>query len=159
SLYRQFRDAFVSLIQTKTPGPKQDDSSEYGCMIHDGHANAVMATIDHATRDGRRLTGGERHGRQIGAAVFEGLNADHPAVAEEVSGPVSFLLPFASLETAVAIANAQPYGLQAAIFTQDIDAALDAVDALDVGAVLVNDATDWRVDSMPFGGVKGTGIG
>lgn len=158
-IYPRFRDAFVAATEALRPGPKQDEASDYGCMIHDAHADAVMATIAHATRDGRLLAGGQRDGRQIRSAVFEGLAPEHPAVAEEVFGPVSFLLPFADLGEAVAIANAQPYGLQAAIFTQDIDVALDAADALEVGAVLLNDATDWRVDSMPFGGIKGTGIG
>jgi glyceraldehyde-3-phosphate dehydrogenase (NADP+) len=158
-IYHTFRDRFVPAVQAFKPGPKLDEASGYGCMISDQHADAVASTIDHARSAGRLLAGGTRRERQIDAAVFEGIPIDHPAVAEEVFGPVTFLLPFSDLSQAVDMANAQPYGLQAAIFTRDIEAALHAADAIEVGALVVNDSTDWRVDGMPFGGVKGTGLG
>ncbi len=80
-------------------------------------------------------------------------------VTEEVFGPVVSLAPFDSVESAVAEINASEYGLQAGVFTRDIDRALDVAQSLRVGGVMINDTGDFRIDAMPFGGGKRSGVG
>ena len=77
----------------------------------------------------------------------------------EVFGPVTLIIPFDSVKDAIEIANDVPYGLQAGVFTSNIDTAIKMIDSLDFGTVLVNDTSDFRVDTMPFGGMKKSGIG
>jgi acyl-CoA reductase-like NAD-dependent aldehyde dehydrogenase len=84
---------------------------------------------------------------------------DTALVCEEVFGPVVVLLPYDHLDEAIAQANATPYGLQAAVFTESIDVALRAARELHAGAVLVNRSTNFRMDHFPYGGVKESGIG
>ena len=78
---------------------------------------------------------------------------------QEVFGPTVNLYPVDALDTAIAEANSQPYGLHAAIFTNDVQTAFRAAEQLDCGGVMINDSTDYRLDSMPFGGVKLSGLG
>jgi glyceraldehyde-3-phosphate dehydrogenase (NADP+) len=78
---------------------------------------------------------------------------------EEVFGPVTALSPFRTLDEAIERANSVDYGLHAAIFTRDLSTAFRAVAELRCGGVMVNDSTDYRIDAMPFGGVKSSGIG
>jgi glyceraldehyde-3-phosphate dehydrogenase (NADP+) len=80
-------------------------------------------------------------------------------VREEIYGPVTVLYRVGSLEEAIAIANSVDYGLQAGIFTQDLGIAFQAVSQLRCGGVMVNESTDYRIDAMPFGGIKGSGLG
>src|SRR5699024_2480389 len=80
-------------------------------------------------------------------------------VNEEVFGPVVSLFPVANFKEAIKKANGVNYGLQAGVFTQDIDKAHEAIDQLVVGGVIINDSSDHRIDAMPFGGRKGYGIG
>jgi acyl-CoA reductase-like NAD-dependent aldehyde dehydrogenase len=80
-------------------------------------------------------------------------------LAEEVFGPVVSIQAYASLDATVAEVNRSDYGLQAGVFTRDLDAALDVAQRLRVGAVMVNDTGDFRIDAMPFGGSKHSGVG
>jgi glyceraldehyde-3-phosphate dehydrogenase (NADP+) len=80
-------------------------------------------------------------------------------MVDEIFGPVSCLIKFSNIQEAVKIANTTEYGLQAAIFTNKIDEALYSLRNLQFGTVMINESTDFRVDMMPFGGFKGSGIG
>ena len=85
---------------------------------------------------------------------------DHCAIAkEEIFGPVTLLYAFDDVDKAIAAANGVDYGLQGAVFTQNLDAAFAVANALDCGGVMINDSSDYRIDAMPFGGVKGSGLG
>lgn len=91
--------------------------------------------------------------------VFEGLPDEHPLLVDEIYGPVTALVPCDGMTDAISLANNSPFGLQTGIFTRALDSARAAIEELEVGAVMINDSTDYRLDSMPFGGVKASGSG
>jgi glyceraldehyde-3-phosphate dehydrogenase (NADP+) len=98
-------------------------------------------------------------GALMAPTVLENVPATATIHREEVFGPTVNLYPVDDLDEAIAQANAIPYGLHAAVFTRDVDVAFKAAYGLDCGGVMVNDSTDYRLDSMPFGGVKHSGLG
>lgn len=159
-VFAAFRALFVERACRYRLGPKADESTDMGCMITEAAAQRVSSAIQSAIDCGAvALVGGERSGTTVPPTVLEGVPVHHSLAEEEIFGPVTLLTPFHDLDEAVAAANAPDYGLQAAIFTRNIGTALEAVNRLEVGAVMVNESTDYRIDSMPFGGIKGSGIG
>lgn len=158
--YGAFKNRFLARAQAYRLGSKRDEATDMGCLIDGAAAARVEAVVRSALAVGAtKLTGGERCGTRMPPTVLEGVPADHELVREEVFGPVTMLAPFDTWDEAVAMANAPDYGLQAAVFTNDMALAFDAVERLEAGAVIINDSTDYRLDSMPFGGIKGSGIG
>ncbi len=107
----------------------------------------------------RVLTGGERKATLLQPTVLEHVPEEARIHREEVFGPTVNLYPVSDLEEAFEKANSLPYGLHAAFFTKSIDLAFRAAYGLDCGGVMINDSTDYRLDSMPFGGVKSSGLG
>jgi glyceraldehyde-3-phosphate dehydrogenase (NADP+) len=105
------------------------------------------------------LTGGQRQGTRYAPTVLENVPAACSLARDEVYGPVTILYRFRTLDEAIAVANDVDYGLQAGIFTRDLQTAFRAAAELHVGGVMVNESTDYRIDAMPFGGVKGSGLG
>src|SRR5690606_38300092 len=105
------------------------------------------------------LTGGTRDGAFYAPTVLADV-PDHARIAkEEIFGPVVLLYSVSGLEDAIQKSNDVPYGLQAGIFTKNIDDAFDAIHKLEVGGIMINDSSDYRIDAMPFGGVKNSGLG
>ena len=105
------------------------------------------------------LCGGERDGAMLQATVMENVPKDCDASAEEAFGPLSILQPFDDYDSALEEVNNSRYGLQAGIFTRDIYKAHKAWNVLEVGGVVIGDVPSWRVDNMPYGGVKDSGLG
>jgi acyl-CoA reductase-like NAD-dependent aldehyde dehydrogenase len=105
------------------------------------------------------LVGGGRRGAVLEPTVLEGVPEDEPLHAEEAFGPVVVLIPYARYEDALAAVDRSRFGLQAGIFTRDWTKALLAWERLEVGGVIVGDSPNWRVDHMPYGGVKDSGQG
>ena len=103
------------------------------------------------------VAGGRRDGNFIAPAVFTGVRADMAVFREEIFGPVLPLVPFDAIDDAFAMVNDSPYGLQAAVFTQDLATVMSAYRRLDVGTVVINHPTAICVESLPFGGAKGSG--
>ena len=95
----------------------------------------------------------------IPATLLEGVPSELPVCADEVFGPVAILEVFDEFEEAIAAVNASKFGLQAGVFTNDLRRAYQAWDELEVGGVVIGDVPSWRVDHMPYGGVKGSGLG
>jgi acyl-CoA reductase-like NAD-dependent aldehyde dehydrogenase len=93
------------------------------------------------------------------ATLLEGVPKDEAVCAKEAFGPVAVLSPFRKFEEALAEVNDSAYGLQAGVFTRDLYRAQQAWDTLEVGGVVVGDVPSWRVDHMPYGGVKNSGLG
>ena len=91
--------------------------------------------------------------------VVEGVPDEDELAVDEVYGPVTLLRPVSSLAEGIRVANAVDFGLQAGIFTNDLDSAHTAISERRYGGVMVNDSTDYRIDAMPFGGFKGSGLG
>ena len=105
------------------------------------------------------IAGGSRDGRMYQATVIEGAQPDMKIMHEEVFGPVVCLIPFDDFEQALDAVNNSPFGLQAGVYTRDLNRAMLAAQKLNVGGVMINDVPTFRVDQMPYGGVKDSGIG
>lgn len=129
-------------------------------MIDEPAARRLEGWIQQAVQRGARvLAGGGRRGSVLDATVLEGVPEDASLSSEEAFGPVVLLQPFDSFDEALAQVNSGRFGLQAGLFTQDLSRAMKAWDELEVGGVVVGDVPSFRVDTMPYGGVKGSGIG
>ena len=105
------------------------------------------------------LCGGKRDGSMLEATLLEGVDRSATVYREEAFGPVAILSKFTDFDAALDEVNDSKFGLQAGIFTRDLFKALDAWDRLEVGGVVINDVPSYRVDNMPYGGVKDSGLG
>ena len=160
AVYEAFRDKLVAKAKTLKSGDPKDRDTFIGPMIDDGEAERVEAWIAEAVDNGAKvLCGGTREGRIVEATLLENVDKAAKVVNEEVFGPVAVLMKFSDWEEALAEVNRSEFGLQAGIFTRDLFKVLDAWDTLDVGGLMVNEIPSYRVDSMPYGGVKNSGLG
>lgn len=160
AIYSEVVDRVVAQTRALTVGSKQDPSTDVGPLITEDDASRVVASIEAAVAGGAvLLTGGGRRGAFVDPAVLTDVPQGASLRLDEVFGPVVCLEPFDDLEAAVDSANAVDTGLQAGVFTQDISVALRVASRLRVGAVMVNESSDFRIDAMPFGGFKRSGIG
>jgi acyl-CoA reductase-like NAD-dependent aldehyde dehydrogenase len=160
SIYGEFRDRFVEASRALEAGDPKDPETFIGPMITVGEAERVHRWILDAVDAGASLLcGGERKGNMLQATVLEGVDHGLPLWCEEAFGPVACLEPFADFEEALDRVNDSIYGLQAGVFTRDLYKAQRAWDRLEVGGVVVGDVPSWRVDHMPYGGVKDSGFG
>lgn len=160
AIYDEFRDAFVKRTAKLKLGSKLAESTDMGVMIDQAAAERVKSWIDEAAAQGAKvLTGGVREGTTITPTVLEDVPSDARIHSEEVFGPTVNLYRVNDLVRAIEECNAVPYGIHAAIFTKNLDVAYFAYDQLHYGGVMINDSTDYRLDAMPFGGVKDSGMG
>jgi len=159
-IYEQFVARFVPLVANLRAGRSTDERTDVCAMIDERQARRVEAWIGEAvSRGARLLTGGHRSGALLTPAVVADVPDGAHLACDEAYGPVVGLYRVGSLDEAIARANAVDYGLHAAIFTESLQQAFAAAARLDVGAVMVNDSTDYRLDVMPFGGTKLSGLG
>ncbi len=160
SIYEAFRERFVAAVKALKAGDPREESTFLGPMISEGEAKRLHGWIlDAKARGAKVLSGGERTGTMLDATVVEGTPRDAPLYREEAFGPVALLSKFDTMDEALAEVNDSQFGLQAGLFTNDLQAAMRAWDELDVGGVLVNEVPSFRVDNMPYGGVKESGLG
>jgi len=159
-VYERFRDGFVDRTARYRIGDKLDESTDMGPMITETEAKRVEAWIAEAAEKGATvLTGGRRNGALVEPTVLENVPEDATIHSEEVFGPTVNLYPVDDLDEALAAANSVNFGLHAAGFTRDLETAHRIAAGLDCGGVMINDSTDYRLDSMPFGGIKNSGLG
>ncbi|SNS06994.1 Acyl-CoA reductase [Sphingomonas laterariae] len=159
-VYDAFRDKLVAKTKTLIAGNPHDEATFVGPMIDVKEATRLDNWIQEATSKGATLLcGGKRDGAMLEATLLENVARDTKLNIEEAFGPVAFLIRFSDWDEAVHIVNDSKFGLQAGVFTRDIFKVLDAWDRLDVGGVVVNDVPSYRVDNMPYGGVKDSGLG
>jgi glyceraldehyde-3-phosphate dehydrogenase (NADP+) len=159
-IYDEFKTRFVERTKKYKIGDKMKDETDMGPMITEGEAIRVEKWVNEAAKKGAKiLCGGKRTGALYEPTVLENLPADATIHCEEVFGPTVNLYKIDDLDKAIAEANSMPYGLLAGIFTSNVDVAFKASYDLDCGGVMINDSTDYRLDSMPFGGVKYSGLG
>ncbi len=159
-IYDDFKTRFVDMTGKYKIGDKMKEDTDMGPMITADEAKRVEKWVKEAVSKGAAvLTGGKRTGALYEPTVLENLPKDVNVHCEEVFGPTVNLYPIDDLDAAIQEANSLPYGLLAAIFTRDVEVAFKAAYELDCGGVMINDSTDYRLDSMPFGGVKYSGLG
>ena len=120
----------------------------------------LFGWVEAAVASGARLLcGGGREGAMLEATLLENVAVDQAVSCQEAFGPVAILSPFSDFDAALDEINDSVFGLQAGIFTRDLYKAQKAWDTLEVGGVLIGDVPSWRVDHMPYGGVKDSGLG
>lgn len=160
SVYEPFRAKLVSAVRALKSGDPKEEDTFIGPIISESAAKRIESWIQSAAKNGARvLCGGMREGVVVSPAVLENVPREEPLWSQEVFGPVTCLKPFADFDAALAEANNSKYGLQAGVFTRDLYKAHRAWDTLEVGGVVVGDVPSWRVDHMPYGGVKDSGVG
>jgi acyl-CoA reductase-like NAD-dependent aldehyde dehydrogenase len=160
SIFKPFCDAVLSQVQKLRVGDPALDSTDVGPLIRESDAERVEAWIDEAIREGaRQLAGGKRKGSMIRPTVLTGTHSPMKVSDEEIFGPVITVEAYEEFADAIAAVNASRYGLQAGLLTRDAGLIQETYRALQVGALIVGDTPTWRLDSMPYGGVKDSGEG
>ncbi len=160
-VYDEFLGIFVDMVKALKTGDPLDDSTDVGPLIDDGAAAKTVEWIDAAVAGGARLvTGGKRSDRNVvEPAVLVDTRPDMLLVCQEVFGPVVSVMKYATIDDAIEKINDPHYGLQAGVFTKNIEIAFKAARRIEVGGVMVNDAPTFRADHMPYGGRKQSGLG
>lgn len=159
-VYDMFKDQFVQQAKTYRVGPKLNEKTDMGPLISEDEAKRIEFTVEDAKRSGAiLLCGGKRNGAFYEPTVLEDVPSNCHLGKEEIFGPVALLYKIYSLEEGIQKANETEYGLQAGLFTKNMDAAFKISSQLDVGGVMINDSSDFRIDAMPFGGMKQSGLG
>lgn len=160
SRYAELRDAFVAETEKLVHGDPKRDDTFIGPMISEKEATRLHEWIRSAVdAGGRLLCGGNREGAMLDATVLENVPRAQEVVCKEAFGPVAVLSAFDDFDAALADVNDSEFGLQAGVFTRDVYKVQKAWDTLDVGGVIIGDVPSWRVDNMPYGGVKDSGLG
>ncbi|MDW2981574.1 MAG: aldehyde dehydrogenase family protein [Rhodanobacter sp.] len=159
-VYDALKRKLVAATKKLKSGDPKDNSVFLGPMIDAAAAERLHGWILEAKKAGGKiLCGGKRHGNMLDATLMENVPADAKANRMEAFGPFALLAPFEKFDDAVAMVNDSDYGLQAGIFTDSLDHAMRAWNELEQGGVIVNDIPSFRVDNMPYGGVKLSGLG
>ena len=159
-VYDAFREKLVAATRVLKMGDPKDENIFIGPMISEKEAARLDGWIQGAVERGATLLcGGKREGAMLEASLLEGVPKDARLSCEEAFGPVAILSRFNYFDDALKDINDSVFGLQAGVFTRDIYKAHRAWNTLDVGGVIIGDVPSWRVDHMPYGGVKDSGLG
>lgn len=159
-VYDELRKRLVRKTKSLVAGDPHDRETFIGPMIDVREAQRLDNWIREAVEGGATLLcGGKREGAMLEATLLEGVDRGSTLYREEAFGPVAILSRFTDFDAALDEVNDSRFGLQAGLFTRDLFKALDAWDRLEVGGVIVNDVPSYRVDNMPYGGVKDSGLG
>jgi glyceraldehyde-3-phosphate dehydrogenase (NADP+) len=153
-------DGLVDRARTVRLGPKADEATDMGPVVDEAAAERISGVVDDARgRGGLIVAGGTRRGTEFAPTLIDHLPATSRLARDEVFGPVTGIIRVQDLDTAIDVANGVDQALHAAVFTRDLGSAMRVVREVHAGGVIVNDSTDYRVDAMPFGGVKASGLG
>jgi acyl-CoA reductase-like NAD-dependent aldehyde dehydrogenase len=159
-IYQTFLWKVVDAAAKLAAGDPASEATEIGPLIRRADAERVEAWIKEAVENGAKLVaGGERHDSVVTPAILTGTNPGMKVREEEAFGPVLAIEPYDDFEEALAGVNRSKYGLQAGLLTRDAGRILTAYRELEVGSLIVGDTPNWRLDPMPFGGVKDSGLG
>jgi acyl-CoA reductase-like NAD-dependent aldehyde dehydrogenase len=157
-VYDDFVTRLLPKVEALVLGDPADEETDVGPVIDEGAGERILEWIDEARRGGAEiLSGGELDGELIRPTVIANAGPELKVSCEEVFGPVVTVNPYDSLDEALELANGTKYGLQAGIFTTNLQTALRAAQELEFGGVTVNEAPTFRADQMPYGGVKASG--
>ncbi|WP_051663015.1 aldehyde dehydrogenase family protein [Alicyclobacillus macrosporangiidus] len=156
----EFVPRLLQVVEQLKVGDPRDPETNVGPMISEREAMRAMAWIDEAVQAGARvLCGHRREGAFVYPTLLTDVDPRLRVYCQEVFAPVAVLVPFDTLDEAIALANGTPYGLHAAIFTRSLEKAMKAWRELEFGGVIVNDTSTFRSDLAPYGGVKASGLG
>ena len=160
SIFQTFLWKFVEIAGKLVSGDPANEATEIGPLVRPGEAERIESWIKEAAAGGARLiAGGERQGSIVTPAILTATKTGMKIRDEEVFGPVAIVEPYADFEEALAEVNHSRFGLQAGLLTRDAGRILPAYRELEVGALIVGDTPAWRLDPMPYGGVKDSGLG
>lgn len=160
SRFDQFVEAFTERVRGLVVGDPLDPATEVGSMVDDEAATRVASWVAEAADEGGTVpTGGERTNATVTPAVVLRPPNTAKVVREEIFGPAVVVLGYDDLDEVVEECNASRYGLQAGLFTHDVGTIFDLWRRLEVGALVINGPSNHRLDHIPFGGVKDSGIG
>ena len=159
-IYDHFKSKLVDATKKLKSGNPQDPDTFIGPMISVGEATRLKGWIDSAVTDGATLLcGGALNENMLEATLLENVPVDADASREEAFGPMALLTKFSDWDEAIDLVNNSKFGIHAGIFTRDFYKVQRAWDKMEVGGVVVGDVPSYRVDNMPYGGVKDSGIG
>lgn len=160
SIATDFLDALVVAVEKIQTGDPKSAETGMGTLISVGEAQRVERSIQDAVGAGARLlTGGQRDGAVVSPAVVAGVDPASPLSQDELFGPAVAISVADDWQSAIAQANGTAYGLGAGVFTSDVAGAVRAIREIDAGVIHINWTPLWRADLMPYGGLKGSGIG
>lgn len=158
SIRDELTDRVVARVEALVVGDPMDDDTDVSALINAGERDRIVGWIEEATGGGAKIaTGGSVADDVLRPTVLTGVLPDMKVCSQEVFGPLVGIAGYQDLDRALTLANDSRYGLQAAIFTTDLRAALKAAHTLDFGGVTVNEMPTFRTDQMPYGGVKDSG--
>ncbi|MCM8541858.1 MAG: aldehyde dehydrogenase family protein [Lentisphaeraceae bacterium] len=159
-IYEELKQKLVFATSKMKSGDPREESTFIGPMIAVKEAERLESWVNEAIENGATLLcGGKREGAILEATLLENVARGQKICTQEAFGPVAVLSSFSDFDEALKEVNDSDFGLQAGIFTKDIYKIQKAWDELDVGGVIIGDVPSWRVDNMPYGGVKDSGLG
>jgi len=159
-VYDTYREKLTAAVAKLKMGDPRDEETFIGPMISEKEAARLHGWIEDAAAAGAAvLTGGGRDGLMVEATLLENVPANLDICSQEAFGPAAVLMKFSDFDEALRMTNDTVFGLQAGVFTRDLYKAQKAWDTLDVGGVVIGDVPSYRVDNMPYGGVKESGLG
>jgi acyl-CoA reductase-like NAD-dependent aldehyde dehydrogenase len=159
-VYEKFLDLFVNAAQKLRTGDPNDAATDVGPMVSRAAADRVQAMIEDAVQRGAQLVlAPKRNGCILSPAIIAHAPEEARLLLEEVFGPVAVVISAANLDDALSIANASEFGLQGACFTQSLDTAFKVSKRFHVGSLWINEASRFRLDTYPFGGIGASGFG
>jgi glyceraldehyde-3-phosphate dehydrogenase (NADP+) len=159
-IYQPFISQFLEGVKKLKMGDPMDESTEIGPMIKETQAIRAQEWIQEAIQAGARLlAGGKRQGNFLGPTVLENVPKGTKACDKEAFAPLVDVFSYSNFEEAVSAVNDTPYGLQSGIFTRDIEKIFYAFQEIEVGSLMVNEVPTFRLDHMPYGGTKLSGLG
>ena len=160
AVYDEFLALLIPAVEALVVGDPLDESTDVATLINKGEVDRVSAWIDEAVAQGATLaTGGLREDGRMLPTVLTDVDHGMKVCAQEVFGPVLSVVKVRDLCEAIEVSNDSEMGLQAGVFTNDLNKAMYAARRLEVGGVMINEVPTFRVDHMPYGGIKGSGIG
>ncbi len=159
-VYAMFLEDFITKTKKLVVGDKMNEHTDVGPLINEKEARRVEAWVEEALDRGAKLEiGGKRDGAYYEPTVLTEVPETAKIAKEEIFGPVVLITPVNDLNEAIDRSNDVNFGLQAGVFTNDINKAFYTIKNIEVGGIIVNDSSDYRIDAMPFGGIKGSGLG
>ena len=159
-VYESFIESFLPRVKALKVGDPLDEATDVGPLIDQGAAERVEEWVVEAKKDGAKiLTGGARNGKLWQPTIMAEIQPSMRVSCQEVFAPLVGLYPYSDIKQAIAGVDESDFGLQAGLFTYDLNIVKQAFDEIDVGGLMVNDVSTFRIDHMPYGGVKQSGFG